>query len=396
MLLIRYGEIHLKGQNRPFFEKVLLHAIIASAKKFGGYVDKGQGRYYLRKVEPHDMSQAIDAMTKIFGIYSVSPAVEMEKDLEIIFQAAANAARSKLKALGKETATFKVDSKRADKHFPMNSMTLSAEAGGYILQQVPGLSVDVHHPDFTVYIEIRESAFVYTDIVMGSGGMPVGTSGKGMLLLSGGIDSPVAGYMMAKRGIALEAVHYHSFPYTSERAKQKVIELAQELSAYTGPIKIHMVHFTDIQMAIYEKCPEEQLTLIMRVFMMRIAEKIAKDRNCGALITGESLGQVASQTLASLAVTNSVIDLPVFRPLIGMDKLEIMEIAKRIETYETSILPYEDCCTVFVPKQPVTHPKLEKILKSVKLLDAEALIADALAKTEVITVSPASVESASV
>lgn len=396
MLLIRYGEIHLKGQNRPFFEKVLLHAIIASAKKFGGYVDKGQGRYYLRKVEPHDMSQAIDAMTKIFGIYSVSPAVEMEKDLEIIFQAAANAARSKLKALGKETATFKVDSKRADKRFPMNSMTLSAEAGGYILQQVPGLSVDVHHPDFTVYIEIRESAFVYTDIVMGSGGMPVGTSGKGMLLLSGGIDSPVAGYMMAKRGIALEAVHYHSFPYTSERAKQKVIELAQELSAYTGPIKIHMVHFTDIQMAIYEKCPEEQLTLIMRVFMMRIAEKIAKDRNCGALITGESLGQVASQTLASLAVTNSVIDLPVFRPLIGMDKLEIMEIAKRIETYETSILPYEDCCTVFVPKHPVTHPKLEKILKSVKLLDAEALIADALAKTEVITVSPASVESASV
>lgn len=396
MLLIRYGEIHLKGQNRPFFEKVLLHAIIASAKKFGGYVDKGQGRYYLRKVEPHDMSQAIDAMTKIFGIYSVSPAVEMEKDLEIIFQAAANAARSKLKALGKETATFKVDSKRADKRFPMNSMTLSAEAGGYILQQVPGLSVDVHHPDFTVYIEIRESAFVYTDIVMGSGGMPVGTSGKGMLLLSGGIDSPVAGYMMAKRGIALEAVHYHSFPYTSERAKQKVIELAQELSAYTGPIKIHMVHFTDIQMTIYEKCPEEQLTLIMRVFMMRIAEKIAKDRNCGALITGESLGQVASQTLASLAVTNSVIDLPVFRPLIGMDKLEIMEIAKRIETYETSILPYEDCCTVFVPKHPVTHPKLEKILKSVKLLDAEALIADALAKTEVITVSPASVESASV
>lgn len=396
MLLIRYGEIHLKGQNRPFFEKVLLHAIIASAKKFGGYVDKGQGRYYLRKIEPHDMSQAIDAMTKIFGIYSVSPAVEMEKDLEIIFQAAANAARSKLKALGKETATFKVDSKRADKRFPMNSMTLSAEAGGYILQQVPGLSVDVHHPDFTVYIEIRESAFVYTDIVMGSGGMPVGTSGKGMLLLSGGIDSPVAGYMMAKRGIALEAVHYHSFPYTSERAKQKVIELAQELSAYTGPIKIHMVHFTDIQMAIYEKCPEEQLTLIMRVFMMRIAEKIAKDRNCGALITGESLGQVASQTLASLAVTNSVIDLPVFRPLIGMDKLEIMEIAKRIETYETSILPYEDCCTVFVPKHPVTHPKLEKILKSVKLLDAEALIADALAKTEVITVSPASVESASV
>ncbi len=392
MLLIRYGEIHLKGQNRPFFEKVLLHAIIASAKKFDGYVDKGQGRYYLRNVKPQDMPQAINAMSKIFGIYSVSPAMEMEKDLEVIFQAAADMACRKLKSLGKETATFKVESKRADKRFPMNSMTLSAEAGGYILEHVPGLSVDVHHPDFTVYIEVRESAFVYTDIVMGSGGMPVGTSGKGMLLLSGGIDSPVAGYMMAKRGIALEAVHYHSFPYTSERAKQKVIELAQELSAYTGPIKIHMVHFTDIQMSIYEKCPEEQLTLIMRVFMMRIAEKIAKDRNCGALITGESLGQVASQTLASLTVTNSVIDLPVFRPLIGMDKLEIMDIAKRIDTYETSILPYEDCCTVFVPKHPVTHPKLEKILKSVKLLDSEALIADALAKTEVITVTPACVE----
>ena len=392
MLLIRYGEIHLKGQNRPFFEKVLLHAIIASAKKFDGYVDKGQGRYYLRNVKPQDMPQAINAMSKIFGIYSVSPAMEMEKDLEIIFQVAADMACRKLKSLGKETATFKVESKRADKRFPMNSMTLSAEAGGYILEHVPGLSVDVHHPDFTVYIEVRESAFVYTDIVMGSGGMPVGTSGKGMLLLSGGIDSPVAGYMMAKRGIALEAVHYHSFPYTSERAKQKVIELAQELSAYTGPIKIHMVHFTDIQMSIYEKCPEEQLTLIMRVFMMRIAEKIAKDRNCGALITGESLGQVASQTLASLTVTNSVIDLPVFRPLIGMDKLEIMDIAKRIDTYETSILPYEDCCTVFVPKHPVTHPKLEKILKSVKLLDSEALIADALAKTEVITVTPACVE----
>ena len=227
---------------------------------------------------------------------------------------------------------------------------------------------------------------------MGSGGMPVGTSGKGMLLLSGGIDSPVAGYMMAKRGVAIEAVHYHSFPYTSERAKQKVIELAQKLSAYTGPIRIHMVHFTDIQMSIYDKCPEEQLTLIMRVFMMRIAEKIAEQRNCGALITGESLGQVASQTLQSLDVTNSVVDRPVFRPLIGMDKIEITEIAQKIDTFETSILPYEDCCTVFVPKHPVTHPKREKILRSVKLLDADALIADALAKTEVITVTPTSQE----
>ena len=392
MLLIRYGEIHLKGQNRPYFERTLLHAIIASAKKFGGMVEKGQGRYYLREVAAKDMPQAIDAMAKIFGIYSVSPAMELSKDLDAIYAAAAEAARRKLAALGKPAATFKVDSKRSDKRFPMNSMTLSAEAGGYILEHVPGLSVDVHHPDFTVYIEVRESAFIYTDTVMGSGGMPVGTSGKGMLLLSGGIDSPVAGYMMAKRGVAIEAVHYHSFPYTSERAKQKVIELAQKLSAYTGPIRIHMVHFTDIQMSIYDKCPEEQLTLIMRVFMMRIAEKIAEQRNCGALITGESLGQVASQTLQSLDVTNSVVDRPVFRPLIGMDKIEITEIAQKIDTFETSILPYEDCCTVFVPKHPVTHPKREKILRSVKLLDADALIADALAKTEVITVTPTSQE----
>ncbi len=370
MLLIRYGEIHLKGQNRPYFERTLLHAIIASAKKFGGVVEKGQGRYYLREVAAEDMPQAIDAMAKIFGIYSVSPAMELSKDLDAIYAAAAEAARRKLAALGKPAATFKVDSKRSDKRFPMNSMTLSAEAGGYILEHVPGLSVDVHHPDFTVYIEVRESAFIYTDTVMGSGGMPVGTSGKGMLLLSGGIDSPVAGYMMAKRGVAIEAVHYHSFPYTSERAKQKVIELAQKLSAYTGPIRIHMVHFTDIQMSIYAKCPEEQLTLI----------------------TGESLGQVASQTLQSLDVTNSVVDRPVFRPLIGMDKIEITEIAQKIDTFETSILPYEDCCTVFVPKHPVTHPKREKILRSVKLLDADALIADALAKTEVITVTPTSQE----
>ena len=386
-LLIRYGEIHLKGQNRPYFERMLMRAIVASAKKFGGQVGKGQGRYYLRELSEQDMPQAIDAMAKIFGIHSVSPAQEMEKDLDIVFAAAAQAAEKKMKALGKTEATFKVDSKRSDKRFPLNSMQLSAEAGGYILEHVPGLKVDVRKPDFVVHIEIRETALVYTDTVMGSGGMPVGTSGKGMLLLSGGIDSPVAGYMMAKRGVALEAVHYHSFPYTSERARQKVIDLARKVSEYTGPIRIHMVHFTDIQMAIYEKCPEEQLTIIMRVFMMRIAEMVAKQAECGALITGESLAQVASQTLSSLAVTNSVVDMPVFRPLIGMDKTEIIDISKKIDTFETSILPYEDCCTVFVPKHPVTHPRLEKILKSVELLDADALIADALAKTEVITVS---------
>ncbi|MGI6664793.1 MAG: tRNA uracil 4-sulfurtransferase ThiI [Christensenellaceae bacterium] len=388
MILVRYGEIHLKGKNRPYFEKVLRNAIAAAVRPYDGVVTRGQGRYYVREISEENIALAIEQISKVFGVHSISPAIEVEKELDTILQQAYLLAKEKSASLLMEMPTFKVESKRSDKHFPLKSMELSAEAGGYILTHLPNVKVDVRKPDFMVHIEIRESAFLYVDTIPGRGGMPVGTSGKAMLLLSGGIDSPVAGYMIAKRGVEVLGVHYHSFPYTSERAKEKVISLAKIMSQYTGAMRLHMIHFTEIQMEIYEKCPEEQLTILMRVFMMKIAEILANKEGCGAIITGESLAQVASQTMASLNVTNSVVDLPVFRPLIGLDKEEIMLRAKEIDTYETSILPYEDCCTVFVPKHPVTQPRLEKILKSLKLLDVEALIADALSKSEVITVTP--------
>ncbi|MBR4623436.1 MAG: tRNA 4-thiouridine(8) synthase ThiI [Clostridia bacterium] len=382
IILIRYGEIHLKGKNRPYFEKSLLRAIKASASRFGGEVSTEQGRYYVKGIPETSYSAALESLSKIFGIHSISPAYETDKDLESIYGLAGDVFEKKLEEMNRNEVSFKVISKRSDKKFSMNSMELSVEVGGVILDRFPSVHVDVHEPEVNLYVEIRDHAIVYTDIIPGSGGMPYGTSGKAMLLLSGGIDSPVAGYMMAKRGVALEAIHYHSFPYTSDRAKEKVIRLGELLAEYVGPIKIHMIHFTDIQMAIYDKCPEEQLTVLMRVFMMKIAERVAKENKCKALITGESLGQVASQTLDALNVTNSVVDLPVFRPLIGFDKLEIIDIAEKINTFETSILPYEDCCTVFVPKHPVTHPRLDKILKSLNLLDVDALIEDALSKSD--------------
>ena len=382
IILIRYGEIHLKGKNRPYFEKSLLKAIKASASRFGGEVSTEQGRYYVKGIPETSYSAALESLSKIFGIHSISPAYETDKDLESIYGLAGDVFEKKLEEMNRNEVSFKVISKRSDKKFSMNSMELSVEVGGVILDRFPSVHVDVHEPEVNLYVEIRDHAIVYTDIIPGSGGMPYGTSGKAMLLLSGGIDSPVAGYMMAKRGVALEAIHYHSFPYTSDRAKEKVIRLGELLAEYVGPIKIHMIHFTDIQMAIYDKCPEEQLTVLMRVFMMKIAERVAKENKCKALITGESLGQVASQTLDALNVTNSVVDLPVFRPLIGFDKLEIIDIAEKINTFETSILPYEDCCTVFVPKHPVTHPRLDKILKSLNLLDVDALIEDALSKSD--------------
>ena len=388
VILIRYGEIHLKGDNRPFFERALINSIKDATKKYGATVERTQGRYYLRGFDEKDYPEIKDKLQKIFGIHSFSPAYETEKDMESISNVCIQVAKEQIGLYNREGLTFKVDCKRADKRFPMNSMDLAKELGGVILDNLPELKVNIHDPDFTVYVEIREHALIYSEKIMGSQGMPSGTSGKALLLLSGGIDSPVAGYMMAKRGLSIQAIHYHSFPYTSERAKEKVITLAKEMAQYTGPMKIHMIHFTDIQMTIYEKCPEEQLTILMRVFMMKIAERVANDNKLSAIITGESLAQVASQTLDSLAVTNSVVDLPVFRPLIGMDKLEIIDIANRIGTYETSILPYEDCCTVFVPKHPVTHPKIDKILRSLSLLDVDGLIDDALSKSETITVEP--------
>ena len=283
------------------------------------------------------------------------------------------------------TGTFKVEARRSDKRYPMDSPQINAEVGGYILDHCQGLTVDVHHPDHVMSVEIRDEAYLYVRVIPAAGGMPVGTGGKAALLLSGGIDSPVAGYMIAKRGVELCAVHFWSFPYTSERAKEKVIDLARILSESCCSIRVHVVPFTDIQLQIHEKCPEDYTTLIMRRFMMRIAERIARQEGAEALITGESIGQVASQTMTALNMTNQVVEMPVFRPLIGFDKIDIIRYAEKIGTYETSCLPYEDCCTVFTPRHPATHPKLDKILQGENALDGERLIAEALAAEEVVT-----------
>ncbi len=380
VILVRYGEIHLKGLNRPFFERLLFSAIKAAVKPFeGAQATKGEGRYYVKGLSDEDYPAAVSALTKVFGVLSLSIADEVDKELDIIYETAVRHVGEYIAKHG--VSTFKVDSKRADKRFKMNSMELSADCGGYILQKFPSLKVDVHKPDFKVFIEIRERAYVYLESIPGQGGMPLGSNGMATLLLSGGIDSPVAGYMISKRGVTLNAVHYESFPYTSERAREKVMTLARIMSEYTGPIRLHIIHFTDIQLTIYDKCPEGQLTVIMRRFMMRIAERIAESTGSQALITGESIGQVASQTMEALNCTNSVCRLPVFRPLIGMDKQEIMDRAKAIDTYETSILPYEDCCTVFVPKHPATRPALERIVESESVLDVDALIESALEKS---------------
>ena len=383
-ILIRYGEIHLKGNNRPFFEQRLMQNIKAALNDFENiHLVKGQGRFYLEGSV--DDPRIISRLTQVFGIFSISPAYKVEKDMESIQSFAEQVMRDALSDLKTSNKiTFKVESRRSDKKFPLDSMTLSRELGGFLLGKFPNLEVDVHKPDITLYVEVREFVYIYHKIIPGAGGMPVGTNGKALLLLSGGIDSPVAGWMIAKRGVELSAVHYHSFPYTSDRAKEKVIDLCKILARYAGSIKLYVVPFTEIQQAIYEKCPESQLTIIMRRFMMMIAERIAELDGAKALITGESLGQVASQTLDSLVVTNDVVSIPVFRPLIGLDKIEIIDIAHRIETYETSILPYEDCCTVFLPRHPVTHPRLEKVREAEQALDVEDLIHRAIENVEII------------
>jgi len=385
LLLIRYGEIFLKGLNRPHFENLLLRRLREALQGFAGMeIKKGEGRFYARGYAPEDERAAIARIREVFGLHSVCPAVRTDKGLPNVVNTCV--------ALLKETlpndkpATFKVEARRSDKAYPLNSLEIAREAGACILSQIEGLSVDVRHPEHTVYIEIREDAYCYTEVIPCAGGMPVGSNGRAMLLLSGGIDSPVAGYMIAKRGVEIEAVHFHSFPYTGEKARQKVLDLARILSRYAGPVKLHIVHFTDIQTEIYQKCPEEEITIIMRRFMMRIAERLAVKDKALALVTGESIGQVASQTMQSLYVTDSAVAMPVFRPCIGMDKSEIMETAGRIGTYETSILPYEDCCTVFVAKHPVTKPRLRDIENSEKALNAEGLIAAALEKTEMLLI----------
>lgn len=385
IILLKYGEIALKGLNRPVFEKKLLSNVASSLASLGKFsIRKSQSTIYVEPLEEGiDMDEATERLSKVFGIVNICPAVSCDKDMESIERTTLECL-SQMDLKGK---TFKVEAKREDKQFPMNSPQICRHMGGVILKNTEGLSVDVHNPDILVQIEIRKKAFIFTKKVNGAGGMPVGTAGRATLLLSGGIDSPVAGWMISKRGVTLDAVHFHSHPYTSDRAKEKVLDLAKIVSVYTGPIRVFVVPFTDIQLDIIDKCPKEYLTIIMRRIMMRIAEKIAVGRGSKALITGESIGQVASQTMESLFVTDNAVNMPVFRPCIGMDKEEIVTISKKIDTYETSILPFEDCCTIFVPKHPKTKPNLSEIVEAEKeLTDIEAMIEKAIEDTEIITV----------
>lgn len=388
IILVRYGEIILKGLNRPVFEDKLIGNIRSSILKSGNArIFKSQGRIYIEpQVEDYDFDFVLQKITRIFGVVSVSPVWKIDTDYDQIKATALQVASDLVSQHGYKT--FKLETKRGNKKFPMQSPEISADVGGHILENIPGLTVDVKNPDFIIHLEVRESSYVYSDIIKAHGGMPMGSNGKATLLLSGGIDSPVAGWMMGKRGVEIEAVHFYSYPYTSERAKQKVVDLAQILSQYCGKLKLHVVPFTEIQLAINDNCPEDQLTIIMRRIMMRIAEIIARKTNSMALITGESMGQVASQTMQSLYCTDSAVNMPVFRPLIGMDKVEVIDIARKIDTFETSILPYEDCCTVFVAKHPQTKPKLEKIMKSEEAVDFEPLIERAVEATEVIVLKP--------
>lgn len=381
-ILIRYGEIFLKGNNRGYFESALAKNIRTALENFKFKFVRAQNRFLLEDYDEAYETDIIDKLTKIFGIHSVSVAVKVKSTEEELEKAAVLMMKDK-------SGTFRVTVNRADKKIQKSSMELAARLGGAVLESNPNLTVNLHVFDTDLYVDIRENglSYLFTDKIMGAGGMPVGTAGAGMVLLSGGIDSPVAAYMMAKRGLKLHAIHFHSAPYTSEMAKQKVVDLAGIVKNYSGPIVLHVIPFTDVQLKIHEKCPAELMITIMRRFMMRIAERIAKANSCGALITGESLGQVASQTMESITVTNGVIeDLPVFRPLIGMDKMEIMDIARNIDTYDTSILPYEDCCTVFLPKNPVIRPKLETVLKAEAKLDVETLIAACIENQEIINV----------
>lgn len=362
--LIKYAEIGTKGKNRYLFEDALIHQIKNALKRVEGrfLASKESGRIYVQAQSEYDYDEVIQALQHVFGIAWICPMLQIEdKDFEHLKKRVVDYVDE---VYPNKNFTFKVDSRRADKQYPIHSEQMNCDLGEVILQEFPQTRVDVHHPEVLLRVEIRKVVNIYSLMIPGPGGMPVGTNGKAMLLLSGGIDSPVAGYMIAKRGVKIDAVYFHAPPYTSERAKQKVVDLAREVACYSGPIPLHVVNFTDIQLYIYEQCPHEELTIIMRRYMMRIAQSIAQETECLALITGESIGQVASQTVQSLAATNQVCDMPVFRPVIGFDKQEIVDIAEKINTYETSIQPYEDCCTIFVAKHPVTKPNVKVIRHS--------------------------------
>ncbi|MBQ3663950.1 MAG: tRNA 4-thiouridine(8) synthase ThiI [Clostridia bacterium] len=383
VLIVRYSEIHLKGLNRPYFEKALVNRISHAISDPDVTVDREQGRIFVNGVTDKNVYSYAERLRKVFGIHSVSPAVAVEKDWDAVVDGARKLLDRYLSTLPGGVHTFKVFARRADKRFPYNSEMICRELGHQLLEAFSCLQVDVHHPEIMFGVEIRKThAYLYCQEMEAVGGMPVGTNGRAMLLLSGGIDSPVAGYMIAKRGVSLDAVHFYSYPYTSERAREKVIDLAKQISEYSGDMTLHLVPFTDIQLSIYDNCPKAETTVIMRRLMMKIADRIAVRTGAQALITGESIGQVASQTMESLTVTNDAATLPVFRPLIGFDKDEIVSYAKKIGTFETSIQPFEDCCTIFVPQHPVTKPSLERILVSEQAVDFEPMIEKAIADTE--------------
>ena len=384
----KYAEIGVKGKNRYLFEDALVQQIKYALKRCEGEfkVHKTQGRIYVDALTDFDFDETVDNLKTVFGISGICPVVYVEDEgFEKLCETVVNYMKD---LYGDVQTTFKVFARRARKNYPLESQEICMEMGGAILEAFPNLKVDVHNPEIKINIEIREKIYIYSIEIPGPGGMPVGTNGKGMLLLSGGIDSPVAGWMIAKRGVGIDATYFHAPPYTSERAKQKVVDLAKIVARYSGPIKLNIINFTDIQLAIYEKCPHDELTIIMRRYMMRIAERIAKESGALGLITGESIGQVASQTMQSLAATNEVCTMPVYRPLIGFDKQEIVTISEKIDAYETSILPYEDCCTIFVAKHPVTKPNLNVIRIHERNLDEkiDELVKTALETDEVIEI----------
>lgn len=387
--LIKYAEIGVKGKNRFRFEDALIQQMRYALQPMGEFsIRKESGRIFVDALEEYDYDEAVEALSRVFGIAGICPiVVEENKDFDHIAAVVCDYVGERYED---RTFSFKVNVRRADKKYPIKSMDVAALLGEKLLEryEADGLHVNVREPDVLLTVEIRDKVYIYSDEIPGPGGMPVGTGGRAMLLLSGGIDSPVAGYMISKRGVSLEATYFHAPPYTSERAKQKVVDLAKLIARYTGPITLHIVNFTDIQMAIYEKCPHDELTIIMRRYMMKIAEHFAKESGCLALVTGESIGQVASQTMQSLYVTNEVCEMPVFRPCIGMDKQDIVELSERIGTYETSILPYEDCCTIFVAKHPVTKPRLDVIKKSERKLDdcIDELLKTAIETEEVVKI----------
>ncbi len=384
--LIKYAEIGIKGKNRYLFEDALVKQINHALKGTDGdfLVTKESGRIYAQASKPFDCDEAVEALKKVFGIAGICPMVQIEdngyedlkkKVVEYVEQVYPD-----------KHFTFKVAARRANKQYPVGSEQINRDLGELILETFPETRVDVHNPDVILRVEVRHKINIFSEVIPGPGGMPVGTNGKAMLLLSGGIDSPVAGYMIAKRGVRIEAVYFHAPPYTSDRAKQKVIDLAKQVAKYAGPIPLHIVNFTDIQLYIYEQCPHEELTIIMRRYMMRIAERLAKESGCHGLITGESIGQVASQTMQSLSATDDACTMPVFRPVIGFDKQEIVDVSEKIGTYETSIQPYEDCCTIFVAKHPVTKPNLGIIRRSEENLaeKIDDLMEEAIATVETV------------